>query len=492
MSNGLTYYRYDNNPKFNNYDSATNFSIFESKPDGNGTISIIQNNNNSNKLYYDYGFNKNQYIAVKLKGFFTPDISGIWSFQLGDTNPNDDLCYIWIGDNALNPTPENASGMTYYYSSLQTVKINLIAGIKYPILIYWGQSWGGLVFSIGIIPPNGILTYDGSKYYSGENGLTYYRYDDNYNFNNYNSATNFSIFNKPSDGSGIISKIQNNNDTNKLYSTYGFFKNEYIALKLKGFFTPDVSGIWSFQLGDSIPNDDLNYIWIGDNALNPTPENASGMTYYYSPIQTVKVTLIGGVKYPILIYWGQSYGGFVFSIGIIPPNGQLTYDGSKYYSISNELCNYQLNQNELLCYQKRYPNDLTGIPNDQLQKHWSTIGCNQKRNNLCPVSEINGSYQYKGCYTKSKVPPNKRSNISTIDDCRKIAERNRESIFSVTNYNECWTGSDNSFLFDNKEIYNSSECGTLGLEKSQNIYFRDLPFPPNIPYLRSEDFSDQI
>ena len=166
---GLTYYRYNNNPKFNNYDSATNFSIFNTNPDGKGLISTIQNNNNTGKLYSDYGFNKNQYIALKLKGYFTPDVSGTWSFKLGDTNPNDDLSYLWIGNNALNPTPQNALGMTYYYSAMQTLKIDLIAGVKYPILIYWGQSWGGLVFSIGIIPPNGQLTYDGSKYYNDEN-----------------------------------------------------------------------------------------------------------------------------------------------------------------------------------------------------------------------------------------------------------------------------------------------------------------------------------
>ena len=73
-------------------------------------------------------------------------------------------------------------------------------------------------------------------------GLNYYRYDNNKNFNNYNSPTNFTIFDNPPDGSGVISMIENHNDTNKLYKTYGFSKNEYIALKMKDYFTPDVTG----------------------------------------------------------------------------------------------------------------------------------------------------------------------------------------------------------------------------------------------------------
>jgi hypothetical protein len=168
---GLTYYAYDNNNGFNNYNSDSDFSIFNTKPIKTGTITKINNSNDTGSLFSTYGFSSDQYIALKFNGYFTPNVSGRWGFLMGDTTsnlPNDDLSYLWIGDNVLNPTPSNANGMCYYYSSFSSayVYVELIAGKSYPILMYWGQSWGGFGVSLGIIPPGGSLTYDGSNYFS--------------------------------------------------------------------------------------------------------------------------------------------------------------------------------------------------------------------------------------------------------------------------------------------------------------------------------------
>jgi hypothetical protein len=167
-------------------------------------------------------------------------------------------------------------------------------------------------------------------------GLTFYAYNSNPGFNNYNSATNFSIFGTTPNKTGIISTILNTNDTNALFSTYGFTSNQYIAAKFTGYFTPNVSGNWGFLLGNissGLPNDDLSYLWIGNNALSPTQSNFTGMCYYYSSFSSCYVysQLTAGTSYPILLYWGQSYGGFGISLGIIPPGGSVTYNGTPYY-----------------------------------------------------------------------------------------------------------------------------------------------------------------
>ena len=171
---GLQYYGYFNNSGFNNYNSPTNFSIFNNKSNTSGVVTMINNSNDTNSLFQTYGFTSNQYIALKFSGYFVPNVTGNWGFIIGCTStnlPNDDLCYLWVGNNALSPTPSNYSGMCYYYSSMSQayVYMNLTAGQYYPLLMYWGQSWGGFVVSLGIVLPNGTETYDGSEYFKYSN-----------------------------------------------------------------------------------------------------------------------------------------------------------------------------------------------------------------------------------------------------------------------------------------------------------------------------------
>jgi hypothetical protein len=170
---GLQFSIYTNNNRFGCWSGcgSPELSIFNNTPINTGKISTIRNTNNINDLYNTYGFKVKDYIAIKFQGYFTPDVSGVWKFLLGDINSrltNDDLSYLWIGQNALNPTLSNATGYTNYPTNINNayVSIQLSAGVSYPLLMYWGQLWGGFVVSLGIIPPNGTLTYDGSKYFS--------------------------------------------------------------------------------------------------------------------------------------------------------------------------------------------------------------------------------------------------------------------------------------------------------------------------------------
>jgi hypothetical protein len=510
MTNSLNYYRYDNNTVFTSY-SPTDFSIFSTSADDVGTISLIQNINNSSLLYSNYGFTNNQYIALKISGFFTPNITGLWGFQLGNSLPNDDLSYLWIGDSAYNPSPNNALGMTYWYSNLVTVYIDLIAGQSYPILIYWGQSTGPCGISNGIIPPGGNLTFDGSNYYSNENGLTYYSYNNNNVFTNY-SPTDFSIFDTPYDGTGIISTIENSYNATKLLHQYGFNSTNYIALKIKGYFNPDISGTWGFQLGNIFnPNDDLSYLWIGDSVFNPTTNNALGMTFWYSNMVIVNIDLIAGQKYPILIYWGQSYGGYGISNGIIPPGGNLTFDGSKYYTFFPDYasCSYPMSPTELVCYQNNNP-DLKDLNPTQLQPNWSTTGCKEDRNNQCPSYQINsGLYNYIGCYNDmcfnggngQRALPNYRGLVNSIDNCEAIADSNNESLFGVQNAAgnggtpQCFTGNDLIRAQQYGLNVNRNQCAALGGFCNNQLYQRVKPFPPPIPalpILTTSNFANSI
>lgn len=187
-----------------------------------------------------------------------------------------------------------------------------------------------------------LQIYQGNMFASpGYNtGLQYYGYFNNTGFNNYNSPTNFSIFSGKSNTTGVVTTIQNSNNTNSLYSTYGFSSNQYIALKFSGYFVPNITGTWKFLIGDTgtnLPNDDLCYLWIGNNANSPTPSNALGMCYYYSSFSScyLSINLTAGTYYPLLMYWGQSWGGFVVSLGIVLPNGTITYDGTEYFKYGN-------------------------------------------------------------------------------------------------------------------------------------------------------------
>ena len=113
---GLEYYGYLNNTGFNNYNSPKNISIFQTNSAISGTITNILNSNDKDKLNKDFAFTTDQYIALKLSGFFVPNVTGKWGFIMGNIatkQPNDDLSYLWIGNNALNPTTSNYSGLCY-------------------------------------------------------------------------------------------------------------------------------------------------------------------------------------------------------------------------------------------------------------------------------------------------------------------------------------------------------------------------------------------
>jgi hypothetical protein len=357
---GLTYYGY-NNITFDSTGSfqpgGNNINIFNSNINNNnyattGIVTTINTVNNQSNLFSTYGFNNTTNIALKIKGYFTPNVGGNWQFLLGYKNssntytPNDDITYLWIGNSALSPTSNNVTGMQQFGLSATTITVPLEANVHYPILIYWGQALGGYIVSFGIIPPGGTITYDGTPYFTQTNminGLTYYAYDTNpYTNQGFNiiNQTNFSFFNNNYNRTGTVATINIVNNQNNLFNTYGFSNTQSIALKFKGYFIPNVSGDWKFLLGNNNtqnPNDDISYLWIGNAALNPTSGNSLGTSNAYTinpPFTNCysrTIQLTQNVRYPILMYWGQGNGAYYVSLGIINPSGTLTYDGTPYF-----------------------------------------------------------------------------------------------------------------------------------------------------------------
>jgi hypothetical protein len=156
----------------------------------------------------------------------------------------------------------------------------------------------------------------------------------------------------------------------------------------------------------------------------------------------------------------------------------------------------QLSPNQLQCYQDNYP-DLSGLNPQQLQNHWNTVGRGQNRNNQCPgIQTVSGKYKYIGCYndTGNRAVPNQRASVSTVDQCRAQAEQNKETIFSVQDGSQCFTGNDLQRATQYGVNYNKQSCGnSLGGVWTNKIYVRGEPFPPPpppIPSLSKQNFNE--
>ena len=165
--------------------------------------------------------------------------------------------------------------------------------------------------------------------------------------------------------------------------------------------------------------------------------------------------------------------------------------------ISRTSCEYQMSATELQCYKNNYPQDLTNMNDIQLENHWSTIGCNQRRNNQCSSQQANsGMYTYKGCYNDTSIRAIKSSqgNVSSIDQCAQIAESKNQNVFGVQNGRECRTGLNEQAAYQYGANFNKDSCPKLGGSGTNQVYIRSNPFPPPfspVPYLTNPNFANK-
>jgi len=159
---------------------------------------------------------------------------------------------------------------------------------------------------------------------------------------------------------------------------------------------------------------------------------------------------------------------------------------------------YKLSKAELICYRKRYP-DLAKLDDIELQKQWTEKGANQNRDNRCPtVQTDSGLYQYRGAYNDSDIRaiPTRRNpdkSIISVDACAKLAEDNRDTIFGIQNYGECWTGNNESDAYKYGAVYDKIKFNALGTPSTNMVYVRKEAFPdpePPLPNLMEYNFND--
>jgi hypothetical protein len=161
---GLNYYTYF----FDDYNTDgftvpnPNYLFFDNaEPSITGTINSINQN------WWDFGIDTesiNSNFSIKINGSFFAPMTGTYTFTFFDSYANDDLSVFYIGDSVFNPTSENANNITYYYSnpSEASYSILLTENTYYPLLIYFGQSYGGFSFVMNMTLPDGTTTTDGS------------------------------------------------------------------------------------------------------------------------------------------------------------------------------------------------------------------------------------------------------------------------------------------------------------------------------------------
>lgn len=138
------------------------------------------------------------------------------------------------------------------------------------------------------------------------------------------------------DFTGIATDFQNYNNTPTNFATYQCtaenttFDGEaynYFNISLDGYlYTGDNPGIYQFIFKQyNINNDDLSYFYFGENALHPTNTNYSTATIFNNDDNVFTTPYLDrNSYYPILLYYGQSFGGAYLAMGLISPGDAST------------------------------------------------------------------------------------------------------------------------------------------------------------------------
>lgn len=130
---------------------------------------------------------------------------------------------------------------------------------------------------------------------------------------------------------------------------------------------------------------------------------------------------------------------------------------------------------------------------DWAKRHWKNVGCRTNLTFSCvkPPQTI-GMYNYEGCYYedyKRENVPNYRGKVNSLNECKEKAVQNRDVVFGVTNFGECYTG--NNINKVRKESL-SEYCPQLGKDGSMQVYNRRKPFDPLQAELSRSNFSEKF
>ena len=332
FTNGLNYMYYANQSSLNYTTQDISYFTSNVMPNSVGTTTTLASISNVGSP------NTSQSFGIQITGYFRPSSTGTWTFNLSA----DDAAYLWLGSSAASPGTSNTESNAQLYvnwgQGQKSYSTTLNAGVYYPLLIYYGQGGGAYGLSMSFSGPGVSTTTDGTQYFfkavtpvqtvlSFANGL-YYMYYANQNAFNYYSPTNISYFtsNLAPTSSGTTSTLAS------LASFGNINVSQPFGVQVVGYFVPSSTGTWTFNLSA----DDLAYLWLGSTAASPGTSNTTSNSQICTVTQSsYSVTLIAGVYYPMLVYYGQGAGNSYISMTFSGPGVSTTSDGSLYFFNTN-------------------------------------------------------------------------------------------------------------------------------------------------------------
>lgn len=245
------------------------------------------------------------------------------------------------------------------------------------------------------------------------------------------------------------------------------------SVEWTGFIVPDQTGNWTF----GTTSDDASYLWVGDNASNPSTSNATVNNGRLHGMQnrSGSMYLIQNKSYPFRMQFGENGGGYNNILYITPPNNA----SNQYYKVLNTTQGYQMKQmyysmvenspqdtmNKLFQCFVTDPNDATisnktsNINNTITDGHYNVISHGEIWNGLNPATEssIIGSVQSANGITSLSLTDNGQLNIMT-------GSANAKTLFDVNHYhdlnnnpvNNSYTGQQYLFLYLRGENFDTN------------------------------------
>lgn len=310
-------------------------------------------------------------------GYFIPDISGEWQFQIA----SDDASYMWLGNDAIvnyqsNPGSALISNGGIHAEKIVTGKINLVKNKIYPLRIQYGNDTNAAVFKFRYMAP-GFNVWQGdfntllwrssgsAKNDCNNFGLSYRTVAElGYDRVGLPAGCKVNGVDPPFTVTWVQTKAEKRTprelssipkpegSLSGLHEAKfsGYFADNPELLKGKaasqvavrtilpffrdqsfdslgqstymwsGYLIPDTSGEWSFKIN----SDDAAYMWIGNEAIQNWMDNLStaqiAIGGTHEPRSTIKsISLKKDAVYPIRILYGNwaSFGTFNFEV--LPP-----------------------------------------------------------------------------------------------------------------------------------------------------------------------------
>jgi len=356
FANGLKYNSYANNTTYINQTNALSYFTTATKT-ASGTVTSINYSNSSFNTLDTYTQSSSIPInfALSFYGYFIPTITGVWTFTFND----DDVISFWISN---QPQLISSFLPTLTTSNINNTKLGIIQAN--PTLAVYPSFTSNNFNIVSNDFRNGSYSCSASSSYSASyDAYTALRSAGNYysswisNLSQSYAYNTSGVYNgnslTQSSSSSLAGEwIQIKLPYSLILTSYSLFprqggetscpKNWYIVGSNDGISwvlldtktNIAVSTFSSLQTytvtGQTIPYSYFRFIantTNGQTYVSLSQWNING----YSAISTYQTTLTVGNSYPMLLNYGQASANAKCQMGITPPSGTITYDGTPYF-----------------------------------------------------------------------------------------------------------------------------------------------------------------